>query len=200
MDPLLIEIPERIETERLILRSPHAGDGAKLNAAVCESLEDLRLYMPWAHVAPTLDESESYVRRTAASILLRQDLAWLFFERDVAGGEGEVVGAGGLHRISWTARRFEIGYWCRTAHQRRGYVAESVQALTELAFGTLAARRVEIRMDENNERSWRVAERAGYTLEATLRSDSLTPQGEPRDTRIYAKVRGIEVDPTSVEH
>ena len=40
--------------------------------------------------------------------------------------------------------------------------------------------------------SWRVAERLGFTLEGILRQDSLTPQGEPRDTRVYARVRGIE--------
>ena len=28
MDPLLIDVPERIETERLILRCPRPGDGA----------------------------------------------------------------------------------------------------------------------------------------------------------------------------
>ncbi len=34
MDPLLIEVPERIETENLVLRSPRRGDGAIVNAAV----------------------------------------------------------------------------------------------------------------------------------------------------------------------
>jgi hypothetical protein len=35
MDPLLIEVPEQIHTERFILRSPRKGDGPKINAAVC---------------------------------------------------------------------------------------------------------------------------------------------------------------------
>jgi RimJ/RimL family protein N-acetyltransferase len=47
-------------------------------------------------------------------------------------------------------------------------------------------------MDDNNASSWRVAERAGFTLEALLRFDSATPAGEPRSTRIYARVRGAE--------
>jgi hypothetical protein len=50
-----------------------------------------------------------------------------------------------------------------------------VRALARLAFDTLDARRVEIRMDDNNASSWRVAERAGFTLEALLRFDSATP-------------------------
>jgi RimJ/RimL family protein N-acetyltransferase len=53
-------------------------------------------------------------------------------------------------------------------------------------------------MDGNNERSRRVAERAGFAFEGVLRGDSLTPQGEVRDTRIYARVLGIEEAPARV--
>ena len=52
--PLLEDAPERIETERLILRTARGDDAATLNAAACESLDDLRVYMPWAQTAPSL--------------------------------------------------------------------------------------------------------------------------------------------------
>ena len=116
----------------------------------------------------------------------------LLFVRDRDGGEGELVGATGLHRIDWALRKFEIGYWRRTDWQGRGLVTEAVQALARMAFDALGARRLEIRMDDRNVRSWQVAERAGFTLEALLRFDSVTPAGEPRSTRIYARVRGAE--------
>jgi hypothetical protein len=38
----------------------------------------------------------------------------------------------------------------------------------------------------------RMPRRGLHTLEALLRSDSLTPIGEPRSTRVYARVRGAE--------
>ncbi|MBS0446490.1 MAG: GNAT family N-acetyltransferase [Proteobacteria bacterium] len=192
MDPLLIDFPERIETDRLILRSARPGDGPAVNAAVLETLDDLRPYMPWAQAAPTLEASETDVRRMYGKFALRQDMPLLMFERGLDGCEGLYAGGTGLHRIDWAVPRFEIGYWCRRSRQRRGYVAEAVVALSHFAFETLGARRVEIRMDDRNEPSWRVAERAGYTLEGVLRQDSLSPSGEPRDTRVYAKVRGIE--------
>ena len=105
---------------------------------------------------------------------------------------GELVGGAGLHRIDWTLRKFEIGYWRRTGCEGQGFVTEAVHTLTRVAFDVLDARRVEIRMDDRNARSWRVAERAGFTLEALLRFDSATSAGEPRSTRIYARVRGGE--------
>ncbi|MBS0435608.1 MAG: GNAT family N-acetyltransferase [Proteobacteria bacterium] len=192
MDPVLIEVPERIETERLILRCPRPGDGPTVNEAERETRAELRPWMPWAHTEKTLDDSEAYCRRMQARYLLREDLAMFIFERDVMGREGRFLGGTGLHRIDWSLRGFEIGYWRRTGCGAQGYVTEAVRALTRFAFDQLAARRVEIRTDDANSASWKLAERAGFTLEALLRGDSLTPFGEVRSTRVYARVRGIE--------
>jgi RimJ/RimL family protein N-acetyltransferase len=201
MDPLLIDIPERIATERLVLRCPQPGDGACVNAAVAETIDELRPYMPWAQTVPTMDESEAHVRRTQAKFRLREDLVLMIFERASDGSEGDFLGGTGLHRIDWALRRFEIGYWRRRGREGRGVITEAVHAVVRLAFDGLQAQRVELRMDNLNERSRRVAERAGFTLEGVLRRDSVSPQGEPRDTRVYAKVRGIEVpDAPSIEH
>jgi RimJ/RimL family protein N-acetyltransferase len=192
MEALFEDVPDRIETDRLILRSARSVDAAALNAAVIESLADLRVRMPWAQTEPTLAQSEAECRRMQAKFLLREDLPMFMFERHADGSEGAFVSGTGLHRIDWRVRRFEVGYWCRTARQGQGLVTEAVRALTRTAFERLQARRVEVRMDDTNERSWRVAQRAGFELEGVLASDSLTPQGEPRDSRVYAKVRGIE--------
>jgi ribosomal-protein-serine acetyltransferase len=65
-------------------------------------------------------------------------------------------------------------------------MTEAVVAATAFAFEQLSARRVEIRIDDRNERSCRVAERAGLLLEGVMRCDALDPEGKPRDTRVYA--------------
>jgi RimJ/RimL family protein N-acetyltransferase len=186
MEPLLESVPDLIVTDRLILRSARVTDAPALNAAVCESLEDLSAYLPWAQAAPSLERSEADCRRMQAKFLLREDLPLFIFERAGGDAEGDFVGGTGLHRIDWTVRRFEVGYWCRTAQRGRGCVTEAVRALTRVAFERLRARRVEVRMDETNLASRRVAERAGFSLEAVLRSESLNPRGEARDTRVYA--------------
>lgn len=192
MDPLLIDVPMRMETDRLVLRCPQPGDGPTLHAAQTESLDELRPWMHWAQLPPEPDEAEAYCRRMQARFILREDLVWFVFERGPGGGEGRFVASVGLHRIDWTVRRFEIGYWRRRGCGGRGWVSEATRALTRLAFDTLDARRVELRMDDANRASWRVAERCGFTLEALLRGDSITPAGAVRSTRIYARVRGVE--------
>ena len=185
-------MPSRIETERLILRCPQPGDGPVLHEAEHETLAELRPWMPWAHMPHSPDEAEAYCRRMQAKFLLRDDLVMFAFERDAGGGEGRFVAGCGMHRIDWDVRRFEIGYWRRAGCGGRGYVTELTAALARMAFDRLDARRVELRMDNTNVASWKVAERAGFTLEAVLRGDSLTPGGAVRSTRVYARVRGIE--------
>jgi hypothetical protein len=43
-DPLLLDLPDHFETERLQIRAPRAGDGAAVYEATVETLEDLRRF------------------------------------------------------------------------------------------------------------------------------------------------------------
>jgi RimJ/RimL family protein N-acetyltransferase len=191
VNPILLDFPDRFESARLIIRAPRAGDGRALNGGVVESLAELRPWLPWAQRAPSVEDSEALMRRMAAHWILRDDLWLLLFRKEsVASGshEGEFVGCSGLHRIDWTTRAFEIGYWLRTSQAGRGYMTEAVHAIAGFAFDVLRARRVEIRADAHNTRSCRVAERCGFELEGTLRHESLDADGMPRDLRIYARL------------
>ena len=62
-------------------------------------------------------------------------------------------------------------------------------ALTAFAFAHLGARRVWCGGDEENERSWRVAERLGFGHEGTLASERCDPDGTRRHMRVYATTR-----------
>ena len=58
MSDILLDIPDQIESERLILRSPMPGDGSIVYAAVTASLGALRAFpasMPWAMEEPSVD-------------------------------------------------------------------------------------------------------------------------------------------------
>lgn len=185
-DPLLIEVPETLETERLLLAAPQPGIGPLMSVAIAESIGQLSPWMPWAQQVPSFEDSEAVVRRQRANFTLRTDLAYQIYDKAVAGRR--LLGGTGLHGLDWGVRRFEIGYWIRASAQGHGYVSEAVRALTAMAFDHLRARRVEIRMDDTNRRSRAVAERCGFELEGILRNDSLTPAGEPRNTCVYARV------------
>ncbi len=186
MDPLLIEIPEQIVTDRLIIRGPRLEDAALINPAIVESINELRPWMPWAQPTPSLDDTISNTRRAVGRFITREDLRLHIFLKD-----GTFVASSGLHRIKWDIPKFEIGYWCRTGLCGKGYTTEAVRAIAEMAFEKLKANRVEIICDNRNERSWRVAERAGFPLEGILRNECLDHNGKLRDTRIYAMTPSV---------
>jgi len=83
---------------------------------------------------------------------------------------------------------FEVGYWGRTRFMGQGLVTEGVRALASHALTALGASRVFLTTDERNVRSWRLAERAGFELEGTLRNDRKNLEGTLRNTRVYSRV------------
>ena len=198
MNPVLIDVPERVETPRLLLRSARAGDGEATRAAVTATFDALQPWMPWAQDEPTADSQETFCRRQQALFILRQELTWLVFERGSDGIGEPVLGAVGLHHIDWSLRRFEMGWWRRAGFEHFGVAAEAAGAVVRLVFDGLGGRRLEARMDETNAPSRRLAERLGFTLEGVLRLDSAAPGGAPRSTCVYARVRGAE-EPDSGE-
>lgn len=62
-DPILLDIPESFESERLIIRAPQWGDGEAVHEAIKESIEALRRWLPWAKHVPTIKEAEAEIRR-----------------------------------------------------------------------------------------------------------------------------------------
>jgi len=187
IDPILIDLPTTIATERLVMRPPQAGDGEMLHAAIAESLPELRRFLaslPWVAGEQTVASAEAYCRNAQANFLTRKDLPFLVLEK----ATGEIIGATGLHRTVWSTPKTEIGYWGRMSRARNGFIGEAVAALTEYAFASLRAVRVEIVTDEENDRSRRVAERCQFVLEGVLRNERRAPDGTLRNTCIYARV------------
>jgi len=169
------------ETERLILRTPLATDAIAIQEAIEESFAELHIWMDWAATQQSLEVTRTVLKQHQANYEAADDFAISAFLKDT----GRFVLSAGLHPRNWKVPSFEIGYWCRTSLQGNGYVTEVVKELTTAAFRDMAAGRVEIRCDSRNRRSRRVAERAGYRLEAILRSDDRANDGSMRDTTVY---------------
>jgi len=177
--------PVEIESDRLKLRLPTSADVEALNAAILASHPELSVWMDWAVNPQTLAETAKFVAESETSWQEEKALNLLMVEP----ATGEIVGATGYPRLDWNVPKFEIGYWVRSDRVGKGYASESTWALTRHAFEVLSANRVELRMDDRNRRSWAVAQRLGFQLEATLRNDVRVPDDSLRDTRIYGAVR-----------
>lgn len=186
-DPVLLDLPTTLDTARLRMRPPRAGDGPALFAAVTEALPELRRFLaslPWVASEPSVASSERFCRNGEANFLARKDLPFLMFER----ATDELIGAVGLHRIVWETPKAEVGYWIRSSRRGHGLVGEAVRALCDYAFEHLHAVRVELVTDVENDRSRRVADRCGFQLEGLHRHDRRSPEGDLRSTCVYARL------------
>jgi RimJ/RimL family protein N-acetyltransferase len=83
--------------------------------------------------------------------------------------EGALLGSCGLARFDWQDRKVEVGYWVAAAARRRGVGARATGLLSRWALDGLGMERVELLANPHNEASQRLAERAGFTREGTLR-------------------------------
>ncbi|MFS0820645.1 GNAT family N-acetyltransferase [Bacillus sp. 1P02SD] len=185
MNPLLIEFPEEFTTERLIIRMPKPGDGKVVHDAIMASINELKPWMPFAQKEQTEQDIELNIRSAHISFLKREDLRLLVFLKET----GEFIASSGLHRIDWAVPKFEIGYWIDSRYSGKGYMTEAVKGIAEFAFNELNANRVEIRCDEKNRKSRAIPERLGFTLEAILKNEDVSPvTNELRNTCIYAKI------------
>lgn len=184
-EPIMLDVPSEMETERLLMRCPRFGDGECVNAAVRESAAEVGRWMPWAVPTPETEATEKWCREAASKFLAREQFHFGIYLK----GTDTYVGNCGIHRIIWDVPLVEIGYWLRTSECGKGYMTEAVGQLVRFAFDRLDANRIEIRVDQRNDRSGRVAERLGFRLDGVLRCDARGVEKELRDTRIYSKIR-----------
>lgn len=180
----LLSIFDELRGERVVVRPYRESDAADLRAAVEESREHVRPWLPFADDHKTLDESRDWIIRCAARWLLREDFIVGLWDA----ASGEFVGGSGLHPRDWQVPSFEIGYWLRASAQGKGYMHEAAQLLTDYAFASLNAQRVLIRCDARNVRSAAVAERLGFVREGRLRHDSIANDGTVRDTLVFSLI------------
>lgn len=154
-----IALPDTLDGDRLVLRR---WDGTHVDAlvdATITSLDQLRPWMDWAQEAPTTASARSVIEQSRRRFDAGGDFEYFTFEL----GTGQLVGAAALHlRRPDTG---EVGYWVRSDRHRRGYATEATVVLTRAAFAHLpTVTGVEIRMDQANTASARVAAKAGFRL------------------------------------
>ncbi len=184
MDPWLLDIPDSFETERLLLRTPRAGDGRMMNAAIVASHSLLQPWMEWAQYLPTLQESERYCRMMYSQYMGRTQFAYNLLRKT----DGAFVGHSSLHTIDWTVPACEIGYWAHADYQGQGYITEAVLGIVNFAFEFIKMARIELRCNVRNTASAAVARRAGFTLCGTLQNNTLDVYGGLRSTYVFEKL------------
>jgi ribosomal-protein-serine acetyltransferase len=167
----------------ILLRPYAAEDVDALYLAVRESIEELSVWMPWAHAGYTKDESRAFVMSRDEAWATEQEYGFGVFDaqtRDYLGGVG-------INHIVREYRYANLGYWVRTSRTGRGIASGAARLLARFGFEELGLGRIEIVAAVSNHASRRAAEKAGAVLEGILRK-RLWLQGQPHDAALYSLV------------
>jgi RimJ/RimL family protein N-acetyltransferase len=81
-----------------------------------------------------------------------------------------LLGSVSLMRLASEDRRGEVGYWLAREARGQGHATRAVRLICGWGFRSLGLERVDLFAATGNQASQRVAERAGFTREATLRA------------------------------
>ncbi len=78
MNPILLDVPLQIETDRLILRAPlQAGEGDIVQQAIKDSINELKQWLSLFQSIPTVEETEILLRNAHIDFLKREAFAIL---------------------------------------------------------------------------------------------------------------------------
>ncbi len=90
---------------------------------------------------------------------------------------GRLVGSIGLFHADWEVRSAEIGYGVRGDERGNGYASEALGAVAGWALTDGGVQRAWLTANTDNVASIRVAEKAGFRREGTLRRAGLEDDG-----------------------
>jgi RimJ/RimL family protein N-acetyltransferase len=173
---------ELLRRDGVTLRRWRPADTDAMFGIVCQSLEHLRPWMPWAADGYTREKASQYIERSQAEWEAGEAYNFAILAPDdrMVGSCGLMarIGAGGL----------EIGYWVHQAYTGRGIATAAAGALVEAAFGLPEITHVEIHHDLANEASGAIPRRLGFT-EVERRPDKPVATGEVGERVIWRLTR-----------
>jgi ribosomal-protein-alanine N-acetyltransferase len=175
VNKMLLEIPTRIEAERITLRSYQAGDGQWYYAMSQKNRIHLTQYEA-DNVVMSIEseqDAEDVVRELAAEWKAQNCFFMGAFDQET----DEFVAQVYVGPVNWDVPEFEIGFFVDKDHEGQGYVTEAVRAAMDFIFEHLKAHRVSMECDDTNKRSVRVAERCGMVREGHIRENKRNLDG-----------------------
>ena len=173
----------RLETERLVLRTPTERDAADVyenhrHRSVAEGV--ISVPHPCPH-----DHGLAWIRIVRRAMRDTDLWVWVLEDRST----GRVIGDCGIE-MTRRHRRGSLGYILHPHHQGKGLMAEALTRVLEHVFLEQPDPlwRIEADIYPGNDASFRLAERLGFEREGLLRG-YFQKEGTPRDVERVALLR-----------
>ena len=163
MTRIVLQAQPLIEGETAL--RPYRDSDLRALVAACQDPEIPR----WTRVPSPYGEADAraYLHRRYDEIHAGSAAPYAIV---ATGDDGRLLGSIALQRFAWENARGEVGYWLAGEARGQGHATRAVRLICRWGFESLGLERIELQAAVGNPASQRVAERAGFTREAVLRS------------------------------
>ena len=164
----------------MIIRRWRPEDAAALARAINDEAvqANLRDGLPFPY---TVSDAEAFIGFALSDGNM---YSFAITENDVCIGSISVTRGENIHRLTG-----ELGYYIARERWGCGYATRAVREICRYIFENTDIVRICAEPFSDNAASCRVLEKAGFTLEGTLRSNAIK-SGRIRDMRMYSLLRG----------
>lgn len=142
---------------------------------------DIQFWIPYAFDEA---EAEQVIVRWTETWQNETGACWAIARRS----DHVAFGRFAFQTIDFISGSADIAYWVLPNSRGQGYAPLATAAISEWAFHQMGLHRLQLFHSVRNGASCRVAEKAGFALEATLESEGLYFDGW-HDTHLHARVR-----------
>jgi ribosomal-protein-alanine N-acetyltransferase len=165
-----------IDAAGLVLRPLAPGDVEAVVAAYSDP--DIQR---WHVQTMTPDEAAAWIDQWRVRWARGTGASWAVTEA------GAMVGRIGLRTLNLVAGDAEVAYWVLPEGRGRGIAGRALEALTAWSFADAGLHRIRLTHSTLNGPSCRVAVKAGYELEGTMRHEGLHADGW-HDMHLHARL------------
>jgi RimJ/RimL family protein N-acetyltransferase len=175
--------PERLETERLILRRYCDGDALAVFALVDKNRQGLiQNFSQMARGLLKREDVESFIQEKSTQWDTRRAFCYGLWPKDAP----ELIGQLLVKNIVWDVPSAELSYFVGSSSQRRGFATEAISMILRVAFERLAFKRVFVRIVAANTVSFSLASKLGFKHEGLHRSEFRCGFGELHDVHYFS--------------
>ncbi|MGZ5200480.1 MAG: GNAT family N-acetyltransferase [Telluria sp.] len=167
--------------EDLCIRPFRLTDAASFAEAARESVDTVGRWLPWCHAGYSLADAEQWMQVCARTLEAGAAYSMGIFSAE----HGVLLGGVGINQINREHNFAQVGYWVRQSQQGRGIAPLAVRLIASYGFQTLGLTRLELVVQDGNQASRRVAEKAGARFEG-VQQNRLVVRGVPFAAAMYS--------------
>ncbi|PWI29907.1 N-acetyltransferase [Flavobacteriaceae bacterium LYZ1037] len=169
-------------TETFKLEALKLEDASSLNALMISNGKSFQEYLPQT-LAQNLSEldSKNYIQKKHTALKDQTEFTLALKDIDTNHVAGLVI----LKNLDYQIKQGEFAYCIGKKYSGKGWVTQSIKAVSRFAFEDLGLQHLQIIIHKTNEKSINIAKRSGFKWTKTL-ENAFTPPGEnPVNMELY---------------